>query len=60
MFVLASMNLLVAFTMTDKFWSLYALITPTGSFLVLFAAQYLMFRRNILAKIHERASAQTI
>jgi intracellular septation protein A len=59
MFVLAAMNTLVAFVMSAKFWSVYALLVPSGSFLVLLTAQYLMFRKLVLARIKARRQAQT-
>ncbi len=57
MFVLAVLNTLVALTVTARFWSVYALIAPAVSFLVLFSAQYLMFRRHVIDKIRARAAA---
>ncbi len=60
MFALAVLNLVVAFTMTAKFWSVYALAAPTVSFLALFTTQYLMFRKQVVEKIRARESAQTV
>lgn len=60
MFALAVLNLVVAFTMTAKFWSVYALAAPTVSFVALFATQYLMFRKQVIEKIRARESAQTV
>ena len=60
MFALAVLNLVVAFTMTAKFWSVYALAAPTVSFVALFTAQYLMFRKQVVEKIRARESAQTV
>jgi hypothetical protein len=54
------LNLVVAFTMTAKFWSVYALAAPTVSFLALFTTQYLMFRKQVVEKIRARESAQTV
>ena len=59
MFVLAVMNLLVAFTMTAKFWSVYALLAPAIAQLALLTAQYFMFRKHVIERIRERAQAQT-
>jgi intracellular septation protein A len=58
MFVLAAMNTLVTFVMSAKFWSVYALAAPSASFPALFAAQYLMFRKLVLARIKARRQAQ--
>ncbi len=60
MFVLAAMNLVVAFTMSQRFWAVYAVVVPDISLLVLFAAQYLMFRKLVIEKIRARAAAQTV
>jgi intracellular septation protein A len=59
MFVLAVMNLVVAFTMTAKFWSVYALLAPAIAQLALLTAQYFMFRKHVIERIRERAQAQT-
>ncbi|MGC9953199.1 MAG: septation protein IspZ [Rhizomicrobium sp.] len=58
MFVLAALNLLVAFTMTAKFWSVYALAAPAAAQLALITAQYFMFRRHVIDRIRARAEAQ--
>ena len=59
MFVLAVMNLLVAFTMTPKFWSVYALVAPAVAQLALLSTQYFMFRKLVIDRIRARAAAQT-
>ena len=59
MLVLAVMNLLVAFTMSPRFWSVYAVFVPAASFIALFATQYFMFRKHVVEKIRARAEAQT-
>jgi len=81
MFLLAVLNLLVAFMTTQTFlsfyivvaplgsqflvriftptfWAVYALIAPSASFLVLFAAQYAMFRKLVIGKMHARAASR--
>jgi intracellular septation protein len=59
MFSLAGMNLVVAYTMSQKFWAVYALVVPDISLLVLFTAQYFMFRKLVVEKMRARAAAQT-
>ena len=59
MFALAGLNLVVAFTMTTKFWAVYALVAPMTAQFALLSAQYLMFRKLVTDKIRARA-AQTI
>ena len=58
MFVLAVMNLLVAFTTTAKFWSVYALAAPAVGQLALLTTQYFMFRRLVIDRIRARAEAR--
>ena len=60
MFVLAVMNLLVAFTMTAKFWSVYALAAPAAAQFALLTTQYFMFRRLVIDRIRARVEARTI
>ena len=59
MFVLAVMNVVVAFTMTAKFWSVYALLAPAIAQLILLTVLYFMFRKHVIERIRERAEAQT-
>lgn len=59
MFVLAVMNLVVAFTMSPRFWAVYALIAPAVTQLALFTTQYFMFRKLVIEKIRARAAGQT-
>lgn len=49
MFALAVMNLLVAFTTSPRFWSVYALVGPAVAQIVLLAALYVRFRKEIRA-----------
>jgi len=58
MFALAVMNLVVAFAMTAKFWSVYALMGPAAAQFVLLLAFYFRFRKRITASMEARA-AQT-
>ncbi|MGA7676293.1 MAG: septation protein IspZ [Rhizomicrobium sp.] len=83
MFLLAVLNLVVAFmttpkflslcaalapdssqfiahTITPTFWAVYALIAPAASFLALLTAQYFMFRRHVIERIHARTAAHTV
>lgn len=59
MFVLAVLNTLVAYLMTQKFWAVYTVVVPNGSFLVLFAIQFALFRRQVVERIKARRAAQT-
>ena len=58
MFVLAVLNLIVAFATTPKFWSIYALVGPAVAQVALLGALYVKFRKQI---VNRRAStaAQT-
>lgn len=61
MFTLAVMNLIVAFAMSDKFWSIYALAAPPVAQLALLTVFYFRFRRQIESSIAARtAIAQTV
>jgi intracellular septation protein len=57
---LAVMNLVVAFAMSEKFWSVYALIAPAAAQLALLLALYFRFRKQISERIEARAAAQTV
>jgi intracellular septation protein A len=57
MFTLAVMNLIVAFAMSDKFWSIYALVAPPAAQFVLLTIFYFRFRRRIESRIAARAAA---
>ena len=46
MFVLAVMNLVVAFMMSEKFWSVYALAAPATAQFALLTALYFLFRKR--------------
>ncbi len=52
-------SLFIARTITPKFWSVYALVAPAVSQIALLTAQYFMFRRHVLDRIHARASNQS-
>ena len=54
---LAVMNLVVAFGMSAKFWSVYALIAPAAAQFALLLALYFRFRRRISERIAARAAA---
>jgi intracellular septation protein A len=54
---LAVMNLVVAFAMSEKFWSVYALIAPAAAQLALLLALYFRFRKRITSRIEARAAA---
>ena len=54
---LAMMNLVVAFGMSAKFWSVYALIAPAAAQFALLLAFYFRFRRRISERIEARAAA---
>jgi intracellular septation protein len=57
MFVLAVLNLIVAFATTPKFWSIYALVGPAVAQIALLGALYFVFRKQIAGRIRERATA---
>ena len=57
MFTLAAMNLVVAFTMSNKFWSVYALVAPAAAQFALLLAFYFRFRKQIEGRIAARAAA---
>jgi len=57
MFALAAMNLAVAYAMSAKFWSVYALIAPAVAQFALLAAFYFRFRGQITESMRARAAA---
>lgn len=57
MFALAVMNLVVAYAMTAKFWSVYALVAPAAAQFALLLAFYFRFRRQIAERMQARAAA---
>jgi intracellular septation protein A len=57
MFTLAVMNLVVAFAMSQKFWSVYALVAPAAAQFALVLAFYFRFRKQITRRIEARAAA---
>jgi intracellular septation protein A len=57
MFTLAVMNLVVAFAMSQKFWSVYALVAPAAAQCALVLAFYFRFRKQITRRIEARAAA---
>jgi intracellular septation protein len=59
MFVLAAMNLVVAFAASQKFWSIYALAAPAAAQLALLTAFYFLFRKRIGERIRARAASPT-
>jgi intracellular septation protein len=59
MFGLAALNLVVAFAMTAKFWSVYAVTAPAVSFVALLGTQFMMFRKHVVARMRTRAAAQS-
>ena len=59
MFTLAVMNLVVAFAMSAKFWSIYALVAPAAAQLALLVALYFRFRGRIIERTRARAAAAT-
>jgi intracellular septation protein len=58
MFVLAVMNLVVAFAASEKFWSIYALAAPATAQMALLTALYFLFRKRIAARMRERGAAR--
>jgi len=57
MFALSILNLVVAFSTSAKFWSVYALIGPAAAQLALLIAFYFRFRRQIAGSMQARAAA---
>jgi len=56
MFVLAIANVLVVKTASPNFWAAYALLGPTLAQGLLLLIFYFVFRKQIIARIRERAS----
>ncbi len=56
MFMLAVMNVVVAFAASAKFWSVYALIGPAVAQVALLIGLYFLFRKQINERIRARAA----
>ena len=61
MFALSVLNFVVAFTMSPKFWAIYALVAPAIALPALLGTLYFLFRKEIAARMRERQQAsQTV
>lgn len=56
MFVLAVLNLVVLWLTSPKVWAVYALVGPTVAQGVLLVVFYFCFRKQIIARIHQRGA----